>query len=65
MDLLKSLVIFPNERASDVGSLLAIARAVAKRQEHTRRPVEVKVIKFVPELGVYVAVYEGCSKRLT
>lgn len=65
--MLRVLVIIPNERTQDMGSLLAIARAEAQKHERTHQNITVRAIKFIPECGVYVALYEsfvGCSKRL-
>ena len=56
--MLKALVIVPNERTKDVGDLLQIARAEIKKRHLTQTRPNVKVIKFVPECGVYVAVYK-------
>jgi hypothetical protein len=62
--MLKALLIFPNERTVDVGSLLAVARSEACRREHTSVNPTVRALVFVAELGVYVAVYEAdvCQK---
>ena len=57
--MLKSIVIIPNEKTRDHGALLAIARREAKRREHTHENLVVRTIKFVPECGVYVALYES------
>ena len=57
--MLKALVIVPNERTQDTGSLLAIARAEAQKRERTHKNVSVKTIIFVPECGVHVALYEA------
>ncbi len=65
--MLKALVIRPNERTQDMGSLLAIARAEAQKREHTHKNLPVRAIKFIPECSVFVALYEPsveCSKRL-
>lgn len=63
--MLKALVIVPNERSRDMGSLLAIARAEAQKREHIRRKVNVKSILYDPVCGVYIALYEaGCSEKL-
>ena len=60
--MLKALVIYPNERTRDEGSLLQIARALAQKIEHTHRKIPIKVIRevHIPPTGemVYVAVYE-------
>jgi len=63
--MLRALVITPNERTQDHGSLLAIARSEAKKREHTHENLVIRTIKFIPECGVYVALYEPpdeCSK---
>lgn len=56
--MLKSLVIIANSRMKGVGDLLAIARSEAKRKEHIHYNVDVKCIHYIPECGVYVAIYE-------
>jgi len=56
--ILKALVITPNEKKTDLGCLLAIARSEACRREHTSVNPTVRALVFVAELGVYVAVYE-------
>jgi len=58
--MLKSLVIYPNERTRDVGSILQIARSIAKKIEHTDVNIPVLNIIFDPVNQVYVAIYE-CS----
>jgi len=57
--MLKALVIVPNERTQDMGSLLAIARAEAQRNLRSHQNVVVKTIHWVPECGVYVVLYEA------
>jgi hypothetical protein len=57
--MLKALVISPNERTNDFGSLLAVARAEACRREQTKVNPTVRALLFVAELGVYVAVYQA------
>jgi len=56
--MLKALVISPNEKTVDLGSLLAIARSEACRREGAKVNPPVRALLFVAELGVYVAVYE-------
>lgn len=56
--MLKALVITPNERTFDMGSLLAIARSEACRREHVKVNPAIRALVFVAELGVYVAVYQ-------
>ena len=60
--MLKALVISPNEKTVDLGSLLAIARAEACRREQTKVNPTVRALVFVAEIGVYVAVYETPQK---
>ena len=57
--MFKALVIIPNEKTAEVGCLLAVARAEARRREHTGVNPAVRALQFVAELGVYVAVYEA------
>lgn len=67
--ILKALIIFPNEKTTDLGSLLAIARSEACKREHVQENPVVRAMVFVAELGVYVAVYqvinhpENCMRK--
>jgi hypothetical protein len=56
--MLKALVIFPNEKTVELGSLLAIARSEACKREHTAANPAIRALSFIPEVGVYVAIYE-------
>ena len=56
--MLKALVITPNEKTIEYGSLLAIARAEARKREHTQENPPVRAVVFVGDIEVYVAVYE-------
>jgi len=56
--MLKSLVIVPNSRTKEVGDLLAVARAEARKREHADKNPPIRALRFFPELGVYVAIYE-------
>ena len=56
--MLKALVITPNEKTVDFGSLLSIARAEACRREQVKVNPTVRALVFVAEVGVYVAVYQ-------
>jgi hypothetical protein len=58
-DVLKALVIVPNEKTKEFGSLLAVARAEARKREHVNKNPPIRALRFFPELGVYVAVYEA------
>ena len=57
--MLKALVIVPNEQTKEYGSLLAVARAEARKREHANKNPPIRALRFFPELGVYVAVYEA------
>ena len=57
--MLKALVITPNEKTTEFGSLLAVARAEARKREHADQNPPIRALRFFPELGVYVAVYEA------
>ena len=56
--MMKALVISPNEKTTELGSLLAVARAEARKREHVVVNPPVRALVFVAEVGVYVAVYE-------
>jgi hypothetical protein len=60
--MFKALVIAPNQKTSELGSLLAIARSEACRREGVGVNPPVRALVFVAELGVYVAVYEVANK---
>lgn len=57
--MLKALVIVPNKQTREVGALLAVARAEARKREHVQENPAILALRFLPELGVYVAVYEA------
>ena len=57
--MFKAIVITPNEKTTEVGCLLAVARAEARRREHVGVNPPIRALQFVPELKVYVAVYEA------
>jgi hypothetical protein len=56
--MLKALVISPNDKTTEHGSLLAIARAEARRREHVEFNPPIRALQFLSEIGAYVAVYE-------
>lgn len=56
--MLRALVIIPNERTKDVGSLLAICRSEAKHKEHTQNNVTVRNLLHDSVTGCWVCVYE-------
>ena len=57
--MFKALVITPNEKTTELGSLLAVARAEARKREHAERNPPIRALRYFPELSVYVAVYEA------
>ena len=59
MKILKALVITPNEKTTEFGSLLAVARAEARKREKSKENPPVRALKYFPELNIYVAVYEA------
>ena len=59
--MLKALVITPNEKTAEFGCLLAIARTEARKREKSEQNPPVRALRFFPELGVYVAVYEAAD----
>jgi hypothetical protein len=61
--MLKAIVITPNQKTVDFGSLLAIARSEACRRECVGMNPVVRALVFVAELGVHVAVYEAVEKK--
>lgn len=61
--MLKALIITPNSKTFEFGSLLAIARSEACRREQVQVNPPVRALVFVAELGVYVAVYEAVEKN--
>jgi hypothetical protein len=61
--MLKALVIVPNEKTVEFGSLLAVARAEACKREHVRINPSIIALNFIPELKVYVAIYEVDDTR--
>lgn len=56
--MLKALVIAPNDKTVEFGSLLAIARAEARKREHAEENPPILALRFLAELNVYVAVYQ-------
>jgi len=61
-EVLKALVIVPNDRTKEIGSLLAVARAEARKREHADKNPPVRALVFVPQLQVYCAIYEAQDK---
>ena len=62
--MLKALVITPNERTTEFGSLLAVARAEARKREKSKMNPPVLALRYFPELCIYVAVYEAAGKTI-
>jgi hypothetical protein len=61
-NLFRALVIIPNEKTVEYGSLLAVARAEARKREKCVRNPPILALRVLPELGIYVAVYEALEK---
>jgi len=59
--ILKAIVINPNAKTKEFGSLLAVARAEARKREKTNQNPAILALKFFPELKIYVAVYEAAE----
>jgi hypothetical protein len=59
--MLKALVIAPNEKTTEFGSLLAVARAEARKREQSKNNPPIRALRYFPELSVYVAVYEAVN----
>lgn len=56
--ILKALVVIPNDQTREFGSLLAVARAEARKREHSQLNPPICALFFVPQLQVYCAIYE-------
>jgi hypothetical protein len=59
--MMKALVIAPNDKTVELGCLLAVARAEARKREHSNANPPILALSFLSELGVYVAVYEAIN----
>jgi hypothetical protein len=60
--MLKALVISLNKKTTEFGSILAIARNEARKREQSKENPPIRALHFVPEIGIYVAVYEASEK---
>ena len=60
--MLKALVLTPNAKTTEFGSILAIARSEARKREQSKENPPIRALQFVPEIGIYVAVYEASEK---
>ena len=60
-EMLKALVIAPNEKTNEIGSILAVARAEARKREQSRENPPIRALKYFPELCIYVAIYEAAE----
>jgi hypothetical protein len=56
--MLKALVIATNAKTTEFGSILAIARNEARKREQSKENPPIRALNFVPELGIFVAIYE-------
>ena len=59
--MLKALVIATNEKTTEFGSILAIARSEARKREKAKENPPIRALRYFPEIGVYVAVYEAAD----
>jgi hypothetical protein len=59
--MLRALVVAPNEKTREFGSILAVARAEARRREQSEKNPPIRALKYFPELCIYVAVYEAVN----
>ena len=57
--MFKALVVSPNEKTTELGSILAIARSEARKREQSKKNPPIRALRYFPELCVYVAVYEA------
>ena len=57
--MFKALVVSPNEKTTELGSILAIARSEARKREQLKENPPIRALRYFPELCVYVAVYEA------
>jgi len=64
MKILKALVIAINEKTTEFGSILAIARSEARKREQSKEHPPVRALRYFPELSIYVAVYEAVEKPI-
>jgi hypothetical protein len=61
--MLKALVIMPNEKTKEIGSILAVARDTARKRENSTINPPIRALQFIAELEVFVAVYEVVEKK--
>lgn len=64
-EVLKAIVVIPNSRTKELGSVLQIARCEARKRERADKNPPIRALKFLPELSVYVAVYEAEPRNAT
>ena len=57
--MLKAIVIMPNSKTSEIGTLIAIARSEARKREQSKMNPPIRAIRYFPELRVHVVVYEA------
>jgi len=62
--LLKALVIATNEKTTEFGSILAIARSEARKREQSNENPPIRALRYFSELCVYVAVYEAAENLI-
>ena len=60
--MLKALVIATNEKTTEFGSILAIARSEARKREQSKENPPIRALRYFPELSIYVAVYDAADR---
>ena len=60
--MFKALVVSPNEKTTELGSILAIARSEARKREQLKENPPIRALRYFPEISVYVAVYKAVDK---
>ena len=53
----------PNEKTKEVGSILAVARDTARKRENSKVNPPIRALRFIAELGVFVAIYEAAENK--
>ncbi|MBN1245551.1 hypothetical protein JXA31_08155 [Candidatus Bathyarchaeota archaeon] len=57
--MFKAIVVIPNEQTTECGSILAVARAEARKREQSKENPPIRALHYFPELCIHVAVYEA------
>lgn len=57
--MLKAIVVLLDQKKKEIGEILAISRSEARKRERANQNPPILALKFVPELAIYVAIYEA------